>query len=39
MDYEIHPCDRHMSILSTDLTFERALQVADDCPDCRVVSH
>lgn len=35
-EIQIFPCPRHRSILSEDLPFERALQIADDCPSCEV---
>lgn len=37
-EIHIHPCPRHRSILSGALSWERALQVADDCPDCTVTT-
>ncbi len=34
---EVHPCDRHRGILSPNLEWFRALQIAEDCMDCEVV--
>lgn len=33
---EIIPCVEHRSILSPDFPWHRALDVADECPDCEV---
>ena len=35
---EVHPCDRHEGILRPSLEWFRALQIAEDCMDCKVVS-
>ncbi|WP_448812145.1 hypothetical protein [Agromyces bauzanensis] len=35
-EIQIHPCNRHRSLLSNDLPWERALDIADACPSCRV---
>ncbi|WP_431800375.1 hypothetical protein [Microbacterium kunmingense] len=33
---EVHPCERHRGILSPNLEWFRALQIAEDCMDCKV---
>lgn len=34
---EVHPCERHRSILHPSYGWFRSTQLAEACPDCRVV--
>lgn len=39
MDPEVHPCDRHHNaLMSPDLPWHRVLEIADACPNCRVIN-
>lgn len=33
---EVFPCEQHEGILRPSLEWHRALQIADDCPECEV---
>jgi hypothetical protein len=35
-EIEIHPCDEHRGILNPSFPWDRALDVADECPACEV---